>query len=385
MKKILVIEDAQSLRRDILEMLSFEGFHVSGAENGIVGVERAKEYLPDLIICDIMMPALDGYGVLEQLRAHEPTATVPFIFLTARTDRVDMRHGMERGADDYLTKPFTANELLNTVHARLDKQAAIIREGEKKLEQWRQNIIMSLPHELRTPLNVILGFSDLLMFDHDDMQSERVGEMARHINNAALRLYRLIENFLIYSNIVIIVSSEEEHQKMRASFMFNPKATIEYAATAKVQQLERIGDLVMDVQDADAVRIAEEHLKKVVEELVDNAVKFSEPGKPIHVTALADKNQYTVKVSDQGRGMTPEQIKNVGAGMQFDRKTYEHQGSGLGLAIVKGLTEVLHDGTVEIISTPHEQTVVEVCIHLHQEQANTSSSNNHIAKEHLQS
>ena len=122
MKKILVVEDAQSLRKDIVEMLGFEGFEAIGAENGLVGVDRARQVLPDLIICDIMMPGLDGYGVLEELRKDTLTSTIPFIFLTARTDRVDVRQGMELGADDFLTKPFHAAELLATVRTRLKKQ-----------------------------------------------------------------------------------------------------------------------------------------------------------------------------------------------------------------------------------------------------------------------
>src|SRR5687768_15229318 len=98
MTKILVIEDVHYLRDDVIEVLRFEGFDVRGAENGLVGVEVAREYMHDLIICDIMMPEMDGYGVLETLRSDLKTATIPFIFLTAKTDRVDMRHGMGMGA-----------------------------------------------------------------------------------------------------------------------------------------------------------------------------------------------------------------------------------------------------------------------------------------------
>src|SRR5690606_34418328 len=102
LKKILVVEDEQSLRKDIIEMLSYEGFEVLGAENGRVGIEEARKHLPDLIICDIMMPELDGYAVLDELRKETRTAAIPFIFLTARTDKMDRRLGMEQGADDYL-------------------------------------------------------------------------------------------------------------------------------------------------------------------------------------------------------------------------------------------------------------------------------------------
>ncbi len=121
MTKILVIEDTESLLEEIAETLNLEGFEVQCAKNGAIGVEIAKAYLPDLIICDVMMPELDGYKTLEALQNYPSTATTPFIFLTAKADRSDMRHGMELGADDYLTKPFTTGELLGAIAAQVKK------------------------------------------------------------------------------------------------------------------------------------------------------------------------------------------------------------------------------------------------------------------------
>src|SRR5690606_35423160 len=161
LRRILVIEDEQSLRKDIIEMLTYEGFEVISAENGRVGIEQAREHLPDLIICDIMMPEVDGYAVLEELRKESRTAAIPFIFLTARTDKMDRRHGMEQGADDYLTKPFAVNELLKAIETRISKAEIVKKEAERRNEMLRSNIILSMPHELRTPPTVILGFSDI--------------------------------------------------------------------------------------------------------------------------------------------------------------------------------------------------------------------------------
>jgi len=124
MKKILVIEDRAETRNLFLESLEAEGFYTIGAENGLIGVQLAQEELPDLIICDIMMPHLDGYGVLTTLRQDPSSATLPFIFVTAKVNRADFRKGMELGADDYLTKPCTVNELLKAIAACLEKQAA---------------------------------------------------------------------------------------------------------------------------------------------------------------------------------------------------------------------------------------------------------------------
>ncbi|UEG55307.1 response regulator [Mucilaginibacter daejeonensis] len=122
MKNILIIEDNDDIREGTAEILELSGYHVSQANNGRTGVEMALQNVPDLILCDIMMPELDGYGVLYMLSKNPATYTVPFIFLTAKAERTDLRKGMEMGADDYLTKPFDDIELLNAIESRLAKQ-----------------------------------------------------------------------------------------------------------------------------------------------------------------------------------------------------------------------------------------------------------------------
>lgn len=121
MKKILLIEDNKAVRENITEILELDNYTVLAAPNGKVGVDVATKELPDLIICDIMMPELDGYGVLHMLSKNAKTSAIPFIFLTAKAERADFRKGMEMGADDFITKPFDDIELLNAVQTRLRK------------------------------------------------------------------------------------------------------------------------------------------------------------------------------------------------------------------------------------------------------------------------
>lgn len=128
MKRILLIEDNPDIRENTGEILSLAGYEVTTAENGKVGVELAQRTNPDLIICDIMMPELDGYGVLHILNKNESTSVIPFIFLTAKTEKTDIRKGMSLGADDYLTKPFDDTDLLNAVEARLRKHELRTRQ-----------------------------------------------------------------------------------------------------------------------------------------------------------------------------------------------------------------------------------------------------------------
>ena len=136
MIKILLIEDNPEVRENTQEILELASYDVITAENGKSGVEKAKESIPDLIICDIMMPELDGYGVLYMLSKNPKTASIPFIFLTAKTEKEDIRKGMKMGADDYLTKPFEEMDLLDTIESRL-KRSEILK---KKFDQSKEGV-----------------------------------------------------------------------------------------------------------------------------------------------------------------------------------------------------------------------------------------------------
>lgn len=134
MKKILLIEDNPDVRENTAEILQLAQYNVITAENGKEGVEIAQRELPDLIICDIMMPELNGHGVLFMLSKNRETANIPFIFLTAKAERSDVRKGMDMGADDYITKPFDDVELLNAINARLKKNELLKREFSRDVE-----------------------------------------------------------------------------------------------------------------------------------------------------------------------------------------------------------------------------------------------------------
>jgi len=148
MKKILVIEDEELVRENILEFLDAEGLTGIGAINGYKGLDLAKVEKPDLIICDVMMPGLDGYSVLKALRQQTTFATTPFIFLTAKAAKADFRQGMELGADDYLTKPFTRAELLGAIATRFKKQ----QQYRSELEQAKDQLDYLMYHDSLTNL-----------------------------------------------------------------------------------------------------------------------------------------------------------------------------------------------------------------------------------------
>jgi two-component system, sensor histidine kinase and response regulator len=176
MPKILVIEDEQAVLNNILELLNEEGFETIGADNGLTGLQLAQEQIPDLIICDLMMPKLDGFGVLEKLREDPVMTTIPLIFLTAKSDWSSFRRGMSLGADDYLTKPFTQAELLDAIAVRLEKQASVasLKQQIQQLQKsqlLQDEFVSTAAHELRGPLaNIRMAIEMLHMSSDADDQ-----------------------------------------------------------------------------------------------------------------------------------------------------------------------------------------------------------------------
>jgi signal transduction histidine kinase len=358
MTTVLVIEDTRSVLSTILDILRVEQYDVHGASNGEEGLRLARELLPHVIVCDVMMPILDGYGVLRELRADPQTATIPVIFLTAMTARNDMRQGMELGANDYIPKPFEPLELLRAVRAQLNNQAAIAEKYESSMRTLRKNIAYVLPHELRTPLVGIEGYARLLIMDYDKIGPEKILEYATWMVRSSERLQHLIENCLVYAQIEIMASDPEQLEALRNHHITNPSQFIAAEAERQAREARRDSDLRLELADA-PLQLPEEDLKKIVCEIVNNAFKFSEEGREVIVASHAADGMFSLYVTDCGRGMTIEQITNIGAYMQFERALYEQQGMGLGLIVSKRLTE-LHGGQLDIYSTPGAMTQVSV-------------------------
>ncbi|MDB6023204.1 MAG: response regulator receiver sensor signal transduction histidine kinase [Pedosphaera sp.] len=194
MQNVLVIDDTNEVRSVIVTTLNQFGFATREAADGAAGVQLALAQPPDLIICDVRMPGMDGYQTLAAIRDEPTIATTPFIFLTAAMDKHDVRRGMVLGADDYLTKPFTTEDLLEAVTTRLGRQAELKTEFYKRAEKLRESVVHLLSQELAGPLNGILGVTSSMMQDYASLPPETVLMNARHINESALRLNRLTKS-----------------------------------------------------------------------------------------------------------------------------------------------------------------------------------------------
>lgn len=362
MKRILIIDDNDDLRRMIAALLQAGEFETLEARDGKSGVEVALSTLPHLILCDISMPGMDGYETLRELRKHSQTMTIPFIFLTGLSDQPRMREAMELGADDFIAKPVDSEGLLKAVRARLRKQETMLRLAEKRLEDLRHSISLSLPHELRTPLNAILGFSEIILRDVQSLQTSEIAEMAEQIHKAGKRLHRSLENFLVYAQIELFASDPKTLEQLRGESTPESDHLVQIVARQKAEERRRLRD-IQTLTEPCAPAISSQYLSKILEELIDNAFKFSKPGSNVIVRVEKKSRNFSLSVVDTGEGMTPEQIASMGAYMQFDRKIREQQGSGLGLAIARKLTEI-HSGTLSVQSEKGAGTSVTVILPL---------------------
>jgi DNA-binding response OmpR family regulator len=207
MKTILVIEDEQTVRESILDLLEAEGFQVVSGENGNVGITLARQHHPDLILCDVQMPDLDGYSVLTHLRKSPETAGIPFIFLTARSTKSDIRYGMELGADDYLTKPCTATELLGAISGRLAKQSALLKRFSKQTTDQQQGSDRSRPEVTQPPS------SDHASGTRDGLLNHFYQELRNPLSNINMALHLLRMPPLMGSPDEAIETVQREYER----------------------------------------------------------------------------------------------------------------------------------------------------------------------------
>jgi two-component system, sensor histidine kinase and response regulator len=358
---ILVVEDDPSMLEIISFLLEDEGYSVVQAHNGQGGLATLEDTRPNLIISDVMMPGMDGFDFYERVRARGDWAQIPFVFLTAKGQRTDVRRGMGLGADDYLTKPFEPEELLSAVKVRLaraaDAQAAISKAGSDLSER----IIQTLTHEFRTPLALVVGYTDLLEASGEEMVEEERQLILQGLQSGAQRLTGLVEDFLLLNRLESGGLTLEVSKERRATT--EPDWGVELVVDQfKERAAQQNVELIVRL-DAAGVTVAasHRHITEIIRKLIDNAVKFSKrEGGQVVVSTHVEKKVWVLQVADNGIGIRQEALSWIfDAFRQVDRDRMEQQGSGIGLAIVRGLVEA-YGGYLEVKSVLDQGSVFTV-------------------------
>lgn len=359
--KILVIEDDSLLAENICQLLDAEGYLVEYAENGKIGVEKAKTTNPDLIISDIMMPEMDGYEVLTELMKDKNTATITFIFLTAKTDLENLRKGMSLGAEDYIFKPFNIDELLDAIKIRLRKKNL----SEHKIDELKHQIFSKMNHDLRTPMVPIIGLSDLI---DEEVNLKEIKNMVKIIKQSGKKLLDRIEKFLIYNDLNLKYGDNTKS--------FNDESIIsnQFIETVlkSINEKETESRVVSKI-DAAELPLSDWSLRVLLKELIENALKYSPADKQVFVEGRVFEDSYSITVKDFGKGMTQEEINSISVFNKFTKNKIADSGMGLGLAICKKIAQ-LNNLDFRINSIPDKETTCEITVKLKQGEINAAKA-----------
>lgn len=356
MKKILIIDDSKPFVKGISEILRDRGFITFESFNGLEGIEKAKEIVPDLILCDIVMPKLDGYEVLKAIRNNDKLSTIPFIFISAFSDNESQRIGIEQGADDFIHKSEISYRLDSSIKTQFDKHNRILRQVFNRMKIVSKNITYALPHEFRTALNETGNLANYLKKMADRISIDEIKEIADDMIESNKRLMTITENFLFYAKLQEFHDNPELSKSLRKFITEEPLSIIQSIGEVACQRYDRMNDFYIESgNDHISLQISSEYFYKLMFELIDNAFKFSDKGTKVKVRHWLDPDCFYFEISDNGRGMSEKQLAYIGVLSQFDRELYEQQGAGLGLAIAKSTVEV-HGGTFKILSKINKGT-----------------------------
>ena len=301
MRKILLIEDDVVLRENTSELLELSNYQVINAPNGKIGVEVAKEALPDIIVCDIMMPELDGYGVLEALTKNENTKHIPFIFLSAKTERKDVRKGMDLGADDYITKPFNEEDLINAIESRLEKVALL------KKRNSQNNSLIKEKDKLITfnDLNFFFKTNGTLFTHRKDTVIYKEGQ---HSNFIYLILKGTIKCYKLDCNGKKLITSLYKEDDLFGCTSFTQNTP--YKETARtLKEVELIGILKSDLKNL--LRNNHSVTLELLELLTDNIIGIKDQLLQMAYSSVNKKTALTILKFAEKLNVKPEDFIKI--------------------------------------------------------------------------
>lgn len=347
MEKILLVEDEVIIRASIAEILRHYDYDVVVAENGKQGLDKAISEKPDLIVCDVMMPEMDGFEMLAELRK-QPDFDIPFIFLTAKVQADDIREGMNLGADDYIFKPFKSVDLIKAIVTRLDKRKQVLKKIAEKTENLEEVIRLMIGHEFNTPMNGIKAMSEFIHQNVEKYNDAELLEFSNYLSISAARLQTTFEKVRKVYEVKELDKEEVTDEKCH-----RVTNTIIQIGQSLAEKAGRMEDLVLGNLDEIDLQVKFNLLFTALYEIIENAFKFSKEGNPVQIEARKTDTTYEISVTDRGDTITAEELSTYKSFKQFDRARYEQQGLGAGLALTISILEK-YNATISFVNnTPN--------------------------------
>ncbi len=345
---VLVVEDNPAMNMAICDILELHGYRVLSAANGKVALEMLQETRPDVVLCDIMMPEMDGYTLLRHARSDERLRTVPFIFLTARSSPEDKREAKTIGIEDYLVKPVEPEDLILAIENALRRSRDVTAEAQRQMANLRSQIINTLQHEFRTPLTFVLGYAEFLAeVAGSQVDVSTLQASIEAILEGGQRLQSLIENFLLLADLQGRDRLPEPVEPLNAHLLLKTVAG-ELEPQAQEAGLSLIIAPENPEVDVEGYRI---YLHDALHRLVTNAIQYSRPDSQKVVLSVVVSDRYVgLQVQDWGVGIPAAQLAHMRQPFeQINRNERTTPGAGLSLALVQHVAR-LHGGSLSIDS-----------------------------------
>jgi two-component system, sensor histidine kinase and response regulator len=351
---ILVIEDEEAINENICEILKHFGYRVLSAYDGYKGLDIIRAQRPDLVLCDIMMPNLDGVGLLRELRSDVEFVSLPFIFLTAKSQAEDILTGLKTGADDYLPKPFETKELIQAVEFRLQKNQILLQKSKDEAKMQYLEMASRSSHEIGNILNGLLNGIDILLDDLVNQNLDDIDTMLALIKKAGVELHTRYHNLETVHSI--FTGTLFRNVDKSSSWAINTGYVGSLVKDIAKQNPGRLTDVNLDM-DAERVSIYEDHLRKVLSEIIQNAFQFSKKGDEIRISGHAANGVYKITVMDAGPGMDLSQVDLSKFLRDNEISVSQQFGMGLGLYISNQIVE-FWNGSLSLFSEPGKGTLV---------------------------
>jgi len=348
---ILVVDDNPDVTYFVSAILRKYGYDTMVADSGPAALSLMEQRRPDLVLCDIMMPDMDGFQVFRRVRSDHRWRTIPFAFLTALSDPDTRLSSVELGAEAFIAKPFTQKELLSVISGLLRRAQELQTHAASELESVKSQLLFMITHELNTPLSVIRMLTDSMHSNLDRIGQDQVSEYVDLLARSTGDLSYIVESMLLALQI-----DSGRARELYASWAAPHQlhAIIEVALEKSIPKAEE-RTVSIDIVGLDAdlwVYGHKEQLLQIFRRILDNAISFSPKGGTVSVSLVQDDDRVNITFTDRGPGMTPDEVKAAFDRLsQINRAQQEQQGIGLSLNLVRSLVEI-HGGEISVESTP---------------------------------
>ena len=368
--RILVLGNDKTENNKLLAILLKNGFYGFYLNINDFSNESIKKCNPDLILIDIILNESNN-NILKLLSKSEIYQRfIPMVYIASSSTEIEYIYHSNINIEGFLFRPVKQKAQLSTIKTTINKICQFENKIDEKIDSLRGNISLAIPHEFNTSINTIVGCCNIInkLVEHEKKELNFPGEYTELTNtilDSCRYISRLTENFILYSQLQLIQEQPEKILSLKTTSCNSPKENFIEVIDILSRENSRKDDLIIDIIDAH-IQISPHFFHKIIYELLDNALKFSNLGCKIIINTYIHENQYIIRIKDYGRGMTPEQIKSIGAYQQFDRITHEQQGAGLGLIVTK-LLVLLHGGTFNLSSFNSLGTTILISLPLDEE------------------